>query len=289
MLEMRPTNYVLDVDIKSFFNHIDHEWGVRFIESRIKDPNIIRLVRRMLKAGIIENYQYEETEEGSEQGSVCSPVISNIYMHYVLVWWFKECVEPKLKGYGGLVVYADDFVACFQYKEEAEEFYKHLKGRMEHFGMTLEESKTRLIEFGRYAEERCGKKGRKPETFAFLGFTHYCSHGRDGKFRVKRKTSRKKFTKKCKEVHSLIRDMRTKPLKAIMKKLNEILVGYYHYYGITDNIQSLSNFRYRMMKSLFKWLNRRSQKKSYNWDGFNDMLREYPLATPRIYVSVYAR
>ena len=158
MLEMRPTNYVLDADIKSFFNHIDHEWAIRFIESRIKDPNIIRLVRRMLKAGIIENYQYEETEEGSEQGSVCSPVISNIYMHYVLVWWFKECVEPKLKGYGGLVVYADDFVACFQYKEEAEEFYKHLKGRMGHFGMTLEESKSRLIEFGRDAEVKAGNR-----------------------------------------------------------------------------------------------------------------------------------
>ncbi|MEZ3467154.1 MAG: group II intron reverse transcriptase/maturase [Schaedlerella sp.] len=289
MLEMRPTNYVLDADIKSFFNHIDHEWAVRFIELRIKDPNIIRLVRRMLKAGIIENYQYEETEEGSEQGSVCSPVIANIYMHYVLVWWFKERIEPKLKGYGGMVVYADDFVACFQYKEEAEEFYRHLKGRMEHFGMTLEESKTRLIEFGRFAQERCGKKGRKPETLTFLGFTHYCSHGRNGKFWVKRKTSKKKFAKKCKEINNLIRDMRTKPLKAIIKKLNEILVGYYHYYGITDNIQNLSNFRYEMMKSLFKWLNRRSQKKSYNWDGFNDMLKEYPLATPRIYVSVYAR
>jgi len=289
MLEMRPTNYVLDADIQGFFNHIDHEWAVRFIEARIKDPNIIRLVRRMLKAGIIKDYQYGKTEEGSEQGSVCSPVIANIYMHYVLVWWFKECIEPKLKGYGGLVVYADDFVACFQYKEEAEEFYKHLKSRMGHFGMTLGESKTRLIEFGRYAQERCGREGRKPETFTFLGFTHYCSRGRNGKFRVKRKTSRKKFTKKCKEVHRLIRDMRTRPLKAIIKKLNEILVGYYHYYGITDNIQSLSNFRNQMMRSLFKWLNRRSQKKSYSWSGFNDMLKEYPLATPRIYVNVYAR
>ena len=160
---------------------------------------------------------------------------------------------------------------------------------MEHFGMTLEESKTRLIKFGRFAEERCAGKGRKPETFTFLGFTHYCSHGRNGKFRVKRKTSRKKFAKKCKEINHLIRDMRTKPLKAIIKKLNEILVGYYHYYGITDNIQSLNSFHYEMMKSLFKWLNRRSQKKSYKWDGFNDMLKEYPLVRPRIYVNVYAR
>lgn len=289
MLEMRPTNYVLDADVKGFFDHIDHEWAVRFVESRIKDPNVIRLVRRMLKAGVMKDYKYEEMEEGSGQGSVCSPVIANIYMHYVLVWWFKECVEPKLRGYGGLVVYADDFVACFQYKDEAEEFYRHLKSRMEHFGMTLEESKSSLIEFGRYAEERCGRRGEKPQTFTFRGFTHYCSHGRNGRFRVKRKTSRKKFAKKCKEVHRWIRDMRTLPIKEIMEKLNQMLVGYYHYYGITDNSQSLSDFRYRVMKNLYKWLNRRSQKKSYSWAGFNDMLREYPLATPRIYVSVYVR
>ncbi len=145
MLEIRPTNYVLDADIKGFFDHIDHEWAVRFIESHIKDPNIICLVRRMLKVGIIKDYQYEEAEEGSRQGLICSPVIANIYMHYVLVWWFKECEELKLKGYGGLVVYADDFVACFQYKKEAEEFYKHLQSSMEHFGVTLEESKIRII------------------------------------------------------------------------------------------------------------------------------------------------
>lgn len=289
MLEERPTNYVLDADIKGFFDHIDHEWAVRFIESRIKDPNIIRLVRRMLKAGIMKDYQFEETEEGSGQGSVCSPVIANIYMHYVLVWWYREKMKPLMKGYSGLVVYADDFVVCFQYKEDAELFYEHLKTRMKHFGMTLEEEKTRLIEFGRYAKEKCARRGTKPGTFTFLGFTHYCSHGRNGQFRVKRKTSRKKFAKKCKEIHGLIRDMRTMPLKVIMKKLNQILVGYYHYYGITDNSRSLSNFRFRMMQSLYKWLNRRSQKRSYNWMEFNQMLKSYPLAKPRIYVSVYAR
>ena len=166
-----------------------------------------------------------------------------------------------MKGYGGLVVYVDDFVACFQYKEE---FYKHLKGRMEHFGMTLEESESNLIEFGSFAEERCKREGKNPGIFTFLGFTHYCPHGRNGKFRVARKTSRKKFAKKCKEVHRLIRDRRTMPVKVIIKKMNEILVGYYHYYRITDNYQSLSNFRYRMIQSLYKWLNRRSQKRSYN-------------------------
>ena len=288
MLEKRPTSYVLDADIKGFFDHINHDWAVRFIESRIKDPNIIRLVRRMLKGGILEDYRYEKTEEGSGQGSVCSPIIANIYMHYVLVWWFKEKMQPSFRGYSGLTVYADDFVVVFQYKDDAERFYEHLKKRMEHFGMVLEENKTRLIEFGRFAEERCAKKGRKPQTFTFLGFTHYCSHGRNGKFRVKRKTSKKKFAKKCKEVHRIIRDMRTRRLAVIIKKMNQILVGYYHYYGITDNIDSLRNFRRQMRKSLFKWLNRRSQKKSYTWEQFDDMLRTYPLAEPKIYVSVYA-
>lgn len=288
ILEKRATNYVLDADIQGFFDHIDHAWAIKFIESRIKDPNILRLVKRMLKSGVLKEYQWEATEEGSGQGSVCSPMIANIYMHYVLVWWFKECIQPKLRGYSGLVVYADDFVFCFQYQEEAEKFYDLLKRRMKHFGMTLEENKTRLIEFGKYAEGNCSKKGTKPETFTFLGFTHYCSQGKNGKFRVKRKTNKKKFAKKCKEIHRLIRDSRTQPLESIIKKLNQILVGYYHYYGITDNIQSLSNFRFRVIRSLFQWLNRRSQKKSYTWKEFNEMLKQYKIATPKIYVSVYA-
>ena len=179
MLERKPTSYVLDADIKGVFQHLDHEWIIRFIGSRIKDPNIIRLVRRMLKAGIMNNYEFEEIEEGSGQGSVCSPVISCIYMHYVLVWWFKEVITPKLKGYAGLVVYADDFVVTFQYKSDAEWFYEHLKHRMGHFGLSLEEEKSRLIEFGRYAKERCRKVGTKPGTFTFLGFTHYCSKSRN--------------------------------------------------------------------------------------------------------------
>lgn len=178
----------------------------------------------------------------------------------------------------GLVAYADDFAACFQYKEDAEMFYKRLIKRMKHFGMSLEEEKTRLIEFGRNAQEHCGRKGKKPETFTFLGFTHYCSQGKNGKFRVKRKTSRKKFAKKCKEVHRQIKGMRNQSLEEIIKKLNQILVGYYHYCGITDDGRSISNFRYCVTKSLKYWLNRRTQRKSYTWEGFNEMLKQYPLA-----------
>lgn len=286
MLGAEPTNYVLDADIKSFFNHLDHEWIIKFIGSRIQDPNIIRLVRRMLKAGIIEDYVYEETTEGSGQGSVCSPIIANIYMHYVLVWWFHEVMKPRMKEYSGLVVYADDFVVCFKSKEDAEVFYECLKRRMKHFGLELEEEKSRLIEFGRFAQERANKRGTKAETFTFLGFTHYCSVSKNGKYQVKRKTSSKKFSKKCREVRKLIKNMRTESLETITEKLNLILVGYYHYYGINGNSKCTRDFRREVEKSLFHWLNRRSQKKSYTWKAFNEMMKVYPLAKPKTYVII---
>lgn len=290
MLEKEKTNWVVDADIKGFFDHMNHEWIVRFVESKIKDPNVTRLVRRMLKSGIIKDYEYEETEEGSGQGSVCSPVLANLYMHYVLMWWFKEVVKPQMKGYCGIVVYADDFVACFQYKKEAEEFYERLKKRMKHFGLELEETKSRLIEFGRFAEENRSKRGEgRTETFTFLGFTHYCSHGKSGKFRVKRKTSKKKFAKKSKEMGQKIKEMRFCKMGIIVTKLNQMLVGYYHYYGITDNSRSLEKFRHQIGRQLFYWLNRRSQRKSYTLEGFRELMRQYPLARPKIYVSVYGR
>ena len=288
MLQKQKTNWVLDADVKGFFDHLSHEWIVRFVESRIKDPNITRLIRRMLKAGIMKDFRYEESLEGSGQGSVCSPIIANIYMHYVLVWWFKERIQRVCRGYSGLVVYADDFVVCFQYKDDAEQFYNHLKKRMRHFGLEMEENKTRLIEFGRFAENDRKKRGEgKPETFDFLGFTHYCSRDRNGWFRVKRKTSKKKFAKACKNFNQKIKSMRTCRLRVIFEKVNQMLRGYYQYYGISDNSQSLYSLRYRAERSLFYWLNRRSQKRSYTWEQFRDVLRLFSLAKPRIYVNIY--
>lgn len=288
MLEKERTNYVLDADIKGFFNHLDHQWIIKFIESRIKDPNIIRWVRRMLKAGVMEDYALSETLEGSGQGSVCSPIIANIYMHYVLVWWFKEKMKPLMQGYCGMVVYADDFVVCFQRKRDAQRFYEHLIKRMKHFGLDLEKEKSRLIKFGRFAQEDAKKCEEKASTFDFLGFTHYCSQNRRGKFRVKRKTSSKKFRKKRKEIRELIKAERHKPVKQLVAKLNQILTGYFHYYGITDNSKSIEKFRYQVEKDLFFWLNRRSQRKSYTWEGFREMQKIYPLVHAKIYVSIYA-
>lgn len=286
-IERYPTNWILDADIKSFFNHLDHEWIVKFIESRIKDPNIIRLVHRTLKAGIMENFQFEPTEEGSGQGSVCSPIIANIYMHYVLVWWFHERVKPIMKGFCELVVYADDFVACFQYKEDAEKFYMALRSRLEHFGLHLQEKKSRLIEFGRYAEENARKRGGKPDTFDFLGFTHYCSKSSNGRFRVKRKTSRKKFRKKLKEMNSLIKAKRHMPVNETIKWINKVLDGYYNYYAITDNIPTCANFLHWVRRILFYWLNRRSQRRSYTWKQFADLMVGFPLHTPKVKFSIY--
>ena len=193
-----------------------------------------------------------------------------------------------MRGYAGLVVYADDFVGCFQYKSDAEIFYEHLKRRMKYFGLELEESKTRLIEFGRFAESNRKDRGKgRPETFTFLGFTHYCSHGRRGKFRVKRKTSKKKLAKKSREINAMIRDMRFLEINRIVKKLNEVLTGYYHYYGITDNSRSLNSFNNVVWFRLFYWLNRRSQRRSYTKEGYKELMRQFPLVRPRIYVSIY--
>jgi RNA-directed DNA polymerase len=287
MIEGQKVNYILDADIKGFFDNLNHDWIIKFIESRITDPNIIRLVKRILKSGILKNGNFDVTEYSAGQGSVCSPVIANIYMHYALVWWFKEKIQPLMKGYCGIVVYADDFVCCFQYESEAKAFYERLKQRLKHFSLNLEESKSRLIRFGRFAEINLAKEDKRPETFDFLGFTHYCSKSRNGKFRVKHKTSAKKYRKKCKQMNLLIRDMRYEKKSEIVAKLNQILIGYYHYYGISDNYKCLSRFRNRIIQLLFNWLNRRSQRRSYKWEGFNDFLKTNPIAKPRIYVNIY--
>ena len=288
MIERNKTSYILDADIEGFFNHIDHDWMVKFIEARIKDPNIIRLVKLFLKAGVMQDGIFVKTEEGTAQGSGCSPIMANIYMHYVLVWWFYEKFKPLAKGYCDIVVYADDFVCCFQYKDDAALFHELLRKRLAHFNLQLQETKSRLIEFGRFAEEnRKHRGGGKPETFDFLGFTHYCSQSQKGKFRVKRKTSAKKVRKKLKEINQWIKVHRNLPKKIIIDKLTVRLKGYYRYYGITDNYYSIKEFGFLVEKALFHWLNKRSQKKSYNWERFNRMLKRYPLPKPAIYVNIY--
>lgn len=287
ILEKHPINYVVDADIKGFFDHVDQEWMVKFLEHRTADPNMIRLIVRFLKAGVVEAGIKYDTPEGTPQGGVISPILANIYLHYVLDLWFDKIVRKHCRGEAHMVRYADDFVCCFQYEEDAQRFYRALRLRLNKFNLDIAEDKSRLIAFGRHAEAQSKKEGKKPEAFDFLGFTHYCGKSKTGTFRVKRKTNRKKFKTsllKCKEWLKRNRNM---PAPILMGKLRVKILGYDRHYGITDNIKALYRFHYEVEKLLFKWLNRRSQRKSFDWSKFQKFLGKFPLPRPRIYVSIY--
>lgn len=281
-------SYIVDADIKGFFDHINHDWMMRFLEWHIQDPNLLWLIKKYLKAGIMEDGKFESTEEGSAQGSVMSPMLANIYMHNVLTLWFKFVVKKMLKGDCFLVNFADDFVAGFQYKSEAEWYYSALKERMEQFNLELESSKSRLIEFGRFAEANRTARGEgKPEAFDFLGFTFYCGKTRKGTFAVKLQTSRKKFERKLKDYKLWIYENRNRPVREIIKELNVKLVGHYRYYGVTWNYRRLCAFLHRVQQFLFKAVNRRGCRRAYTWGGYWEMLKCYPLAKPKTYYCLY--
>ena len=281
-------NYIVDADIKGFFDHMDHEWILEFVKYYMKDPNILGLIRKYLKAGVMEEGEYKASEEGAVQGGIISPVLANIYMHHVLVLWYERKWKKTAKGDSFLIVYADDFIAGFQYKEEAEAYYREMQERMSKFGLEIESSKSRLLEFGRYAEERRKRRGEgKPETFDFLGFTFYCGKSRGGKFCVIPRTSRKKFRAKLRAMKEWLKRVRNIPVKEVMATLNRKLVGHYRYYGISHNGQMLVKFHYYTTLMLFRTMNRRSQKGSYTWEGFRQMLTYYPMAKPKIYFNIY--
>lgn len=289
-IEKQPTNYILDADIEGFFDNIDHDKLMLGLEMHIKDRNLLRLVKRFLKAGIMENGTYIKGELGTPQGSILSPILANIYMYYVLILWFEKEIKPKYKGFIEIINYADDMVVCFQNKSTAEEVYKQMEDRLKECGLKFAKDKTRLIEFGRFASENRKRKGLgKPETFDFLGFTHYCSKSRDKKhFRVKRKTSKKKYAKKLQEHNTWAKNNRGKTLKEIMETTKRKLLGHYNYFGITDNSRALVKYTYEVIRILFKWLNRRSQRESYTWEEFRQMVNTFQFPKPKIKVNIYA-
>lgn len=287
-IENKYTNYILDADIKGYFDNINHDMLMKCLEKHIKDNNLLRLIKRFLKAGIMENGTYVKGEIGTPQGSILSPVLANIYMYYVLIAWFEVRIKPKYYGFIEIINYADDMVICFQYENVAKAVYKEMQERLKLCGLEFAEAKTRVIEFGRFTKINRNKRGLgKPETFDFLGFTHYCSQNRNGKFRVKRKTSRKKFRAKVKEFNIWIKNNRNVKVKTMIEMINIKLRGYYQYYGITDNYSSLMKFRKCINRLLWKWLNRRSQRKSYNEQEFKHLINQIRLLEPKIYVNIY--
>ena len=286
----KKINWIVDADIKGFLEHVDHTWMMRCLEVRIADTSLLRLIARILKSGVMENGEISPTKEGTPQGDIISPILANIYLHYVLDIWFERIMKKQFRGNAETVRYADDFICGFQYKEEAEDFYNELIERLKKFNLEIAKDKSKIIEFGRFATgDRKARGEGKPETFDFLGFTHYCGVSRNGKFRVKRKTSRKKFKGSIQKMKKWIKSNRTKTIDELWKAVRIKLVGHYRYYGVTDNSRMIKNYKQIFERELFKWLNRRSQSKSYTWEKFQKYLEKNPLPEAKIYVKIWEK
>jgi group II intron reverse transcriptase/maturase len=281
----KKINFVVDADIKGFFDNVDHEWLMKFLEHDIEDKNFLRYIKRFLKAGIMEELTQIESDKGTPQGGLISPVLANIYLHYVLDMWFEKAVKGKNKGESYIVRYADDFVCMFQNEWEANAFYKALKERLNKFGLKLAEDKSRVIRFGRFAKK--DSANGKTETFDFLGFTHINGKTRAGKYMVAHRTSKKKLAAKKQAVKAWLREnMHGKPSDTI-KLLNRKLIGHYRYYGISGNGEGIKKFYSFIVVAFYKTLTHRSQRAYLTWERYWSLLKKHPIATPKIYVNIW--
>jgi len=282
-IQRKRISHVVEADIKSFFDQVNHQWMVKFLRHRIGDERVIRLIIRMLKSGIMENGLVRASERGTPQGSILSPLLSNVYLHYVLDLWFRHRVKPQAEGEAHYFRFADDFLACFEYQEDARAFRQRLEDRLEGFGLQVAKDKTRCMEFGRFARDRARKCGTKPVEFTFLGFTHYCGKTRQGYFKLKRRTSRKKLGASLREFTDWAIKARCVMRKGEMLRVaRRRVIGHLNYYAITDNSERCSYYVYRTTRILFKWLNRKSQRRAYTWANFNQALIWVKWPKPRI-------
>jgi group II intron reverse transcriptase/maturase len=282
-IQQKKVSHVVEADIRSFFDKVNHEWMIRFIRHRIGDERVVRLIIRMLKSGIMEDGLTRAPEEGTPQGSILSPLLSNIYLHYVLDLWFSGRVSGQSRGEAYYFRFADDFLACFQYKEDARDFRKRLEDRLEGFGLELAQEKTRCIEFGRFARQDAQARGKKPKDFTFLGFQHYCGKTKGGRFKVKRRTSRKKLGQSLRRFTDWAKKARHVLRKGeMLRQARSRVIGHLSYYAITDNLGRCRYYAYRAVHILFKWLNRKSQRKAYTWDSFTQALEWVNWPTPKV-------
>ncbi len=276
--------WVLDADIRSFFDSVDHEWLLRMLAHRVADPRVLRLIRMWLEAGILESDEWHETDRGTPQGAGISPLLANIFLHYVLDLWVHQWRRRNACGRVSIVRYADDFVMGFESAADARRMLADLKERLAKFGLSLHEDKTRLIEFGRLPAMARRQRGeRRPETFAFLGFTHYCGWTRDGRFIVKHKTQSKRLTRKLTALRQEAWRLMHTPLAEQHRWYASVLRGHYGYYGMPHNWRSLNGFLQEVRRIWFTCLRRRSQKnRRMGWDRFQALTTCLPLPQPRI-------
>ncbi len=283
-IEKKKVSWVLDADIRSFFDTIDHGWMQKFIEHRIGDTRLVRLLMKWLHAGVMEDGKLHETQEGTPQGGIISPLLANIYLHYVLDLWAQKWRRTQARGEMYIVRYADDFVMCFQHERDALAMRAELTTRLARFGLELHADKTRVILFGRYARERRANRGlSKPETFDFLGFTHIAGRDRRGEFQLRRRTSRKKRLAKYASLRTEIRRRRHHPVATQHRYLCAVLSGHQRYYGVPTNIGVLRSFTSLVARCWHMGLQRRSQRGRWTKAKWRAFEKRFPLPKPEIH------
>jgi RNA-directed DNA polymerase len=278
----RRVNWVLDADIKGFFDHVDFGKLLELLSRRIEDPRMLRLITKLLHAGVMIQDERHDTSVGVAQGSVLSPLLANVYLHYVLDGWFEQEVKPRLVGEASIIRFADDFICTFEREADAVRFREVLTKRLGRYSLELAEEKTKLLRFGRFARRDCQRLGEgSPGTFDFLGFMHYCGHSRSGKFKLKRRTSAKKFGVKVRELKDWFRTQLTTPISIVWPALVRKLQGHFQYYNVNDNWEMLMKYREAARRLGLRWMRRRSQKgRNLSWEAYERYLDHHPLPNP---------
>lgn len=278
----RKVSYVFEADLKDFFGSLNQGIVEQFLHHRVGDQRIIKLIRSWMRAGVMDDGLHQQTNTGTAQGGPISVLLSNIYLHYVLDLWVEKVVKPRLKGEVYYIRYLDDFVLCFQFKHDANRFREILPKRLEKFSLTLESTKTRMIEFGRFAIRDAKRRSEKAKTFSFLGFCFYNSTNRHGKYKVGMKTEKSRLRRSCAKMKSVLLRIRHHPVREQWKLLNLMLEGHYRYYGIGGNSVCIDHFYHFTLRYWRKALSSRSQNGKINWKKFNHLLTIFPLRQPRL-------
>jgi len=275
-------NWIVDVDVRAFFDTVSHEWLIRFVEHRIADVRMIRLIRKWLKAGVMDDGQWSPSEAGTPQGAVVSPTLANIYLHYTFDLWAERWRHHEVRGNVIYVRYADDIVAGFEHQSDAVRFLAELRERLEKFALSLHPDKTRLIEFGRHAAADRAKRGLgKPETFNFLGFTHICGRSRRGSFLLHRKTRRDRMRAKLRALKGELKRRMHEPIPQQGRWLGQVVRGYFQYHAVPTNYPRLAAFRFHVTELWWRTLRRRSQRDWTTWDRISRLVAAY-LPLPRV-------